>query len=913
MRSNDLHGYLMIKKQAVLLAVIISVLASSGCKNAKDNQSKEKLSANPKLENLKLPSGFYAEHLYTPSDHEQGSWVAMTFDDKGRMIACDQYGYLYRVTMPPVGYDTTKAKVQVEKLDVKIEGDTARFKIGYAHGLLYAFNSLYVMVNDEGDTTLKRRSGLYRLQDTNHDDQYDKITLIKLLKGQGEHGPHSPVLSPDKKSIYVIAGNFTEIPKMDSYRRGSPDWQIDNLLPFIRDPNGHDNTVNNHGGWIARMDSSGNNWELISSGFRNPFDLTFNDDGEMFAYDSDMEWDFGLPWYRPTRICHVTSGSEFGWRPGSEKWSPAYPDNLPPVLNVGQGSPTSFFTGQNARFPEKYRKSLFAFDWSFGIIYAIQVEPDGASYKAKGEEFISGSPLPLTDGVIGPDGAMYFLTGGRKLNSDLYRVYYGDNTKNTEELADTEPNEQVKIRRKLEEYHGQPKAGAIDFAWPYLNNKDRFIRYAARVAVENQPIGQWQERALNENDPVILTQTAIALAHKGSPTVKSPLLKSLMTINYSQLSQDQQLDLARAVELIFARMGKPDAAEKASVAAYLGPQYPAKTNELNRELSKVLVYIEAPQAVEKTMALLADAKDDNSNQSTLTQSSDLILRNPQYGMDIASMLSKVPPGQQTYYATVLSQAKTGWTPQLQEKYFKWFANAFKFKGGHSFIGFVNLARKNALGNVSKDRFAYYNTISGDSLVGRSGIYLAEGTIQPVGPGRRWKLEEAVAVADSGITNRNFERGKAMFSASLCKSCHTMRGEGGVAGPDLTQLGTRFSYKDILEAIIEPSKAVPDQYAATVFFLKEGGSVVGRMISQDNEKYIISQNPFAPEQVREILKKDVARTKLGEISPMLPGLINRLNPEELKDLLAYLKAGGNNQDTIFSNNSNKKNIAAANKR
>jgi hypothetical protein len=51
--------------------------------------------------------------------------------------------------------------------------------IGFAHGLLYAFNSLYVMVNDEGDTSLKRRSGLYRVQDTDNDDQYDKITLLR--------------------------------------------------------------------------------------------------------------------------------------------------------------------------------------------------------------------------------------------------------------------------------------------------------------------------------------------------------------------------------------------------------------------------------------------------------------------------------------------------------------------------------------------------------------------------------------------------------------------------------------------------------------------------------------------------------------------------------------------------------------
>ena len=41
-----------------------------------------------------------------------------------------------------------------------------------------------------------------------------------------------------------------------------------------------------------------------------------------------MEWDFNTPWYRPTRVCLVTSGSEFGWRNGAGKYPPYYPDNL---------------------------------------------------------------------------------------------------------------------------------------------------------------------------------------------------------------------------------------------------------------------------------------------------------------------------------------------------------------------------------------------------------------------------------------------------------------------------------------------------------------------------------------------------------------------------------------------------------
>ena len=122
--------------------------------------------------------------------------------------------------------------------------------------------------------------------------------------------------------------------------------------------------------------------------------------------------------------------------------------------------------------------------------------------------------------------------------------------------------------------------------------------------------------------------------------------------------------------------------------------------------------------------------------------------------------------------------------------------------------------------------------------------------------------------------------------------------GGVAGPDLTQLGTRFSAKDMLESIIEPSKTISDQYAATIFELKSGSSVVGRMINQDKDKYYVSQNPFAQQSVREISKTDVVRTQLSPMSVMLPGMLYRLNPEEVKDLIAYLMAGGNKDHPIY---------------
>ena len=138
----------------------------------------------------------------------------------------------------------------------------------------------------------------------------------------------------------------------------------------------------------------------------------------------------------------------------------------------------------------------------------------------------------------------------------------------------------------------------------------------------------------------------------------------------------------------------------------------------------------------------------------------------------------------------------------------------------------------------------------------------------------------------------------MFAAVLCHPCHTMREEGGSIGPDLTQLGTRFSAKDMLVHIVDPNKEVSDQYAATVLVLKDGSSVLGRVAREDDEKYYISQNPYAPDVLREVPKRDVTSTKLSRISLMPPGLINRLDNEELKDLIAYLMAGGNKDSQVY---------------
>ncbi len=518
---------------------------------------------------------------------------------------------------------------------------------------------------------------------------------------------------------------------------------------------------------------------MFSAGYRNAFDLAFNDTGDLFVYDADMEWDIGTPWYRPTRICHATSGSEYGWRTGNSKWSPALPDNLPPVINIGQGSPTSLLFASNAKFPAKYKNTLLAFDWSFGIVHSIHLKPSGSTFTADREEFLSGVPLPLTDGVIGPDGALYFMTGGRRLESDLYRVSYTGNDALVASVAVPPVNKENMLRRSLEKFHEGTNPAAIAAAWPQLNNPDRFIRYAARIAVEHQPVAQWKEKALNEKDPITAINAAIALARSDSnATLRDGLNANLLKINIKSLTEPQQIDLIRAYELVTLRMGAPNAAQKKQIIAALDPSYPSNSGELNRSLARILITLEAPGVIEKTLALMDKKEDTNTMPGgmTATSSADLIMRNPQYGLDIAKTLEKMPPPQQTYLATMLAAAKTGWTPASQERYMKWFRKAFDYQAGRSYIGFMDKARKMALANAPQNKRDAYDKLSGGELLTKNGNDLVQA-VYPKGPGKRWEVPMALAVVEDHLTGRNFQQGKDMYNAITCGRCHAINAAG----------------------------------------------------------------------------------------------------------------------------------------
>ena len=184
--------------------------------NAKtlDNVTEAKAPEATPVGAIKVKEGFKVELLHSVNMASQGSWVVSTFDGKGRLIVSDQYGGLFRVTVPPLGGKPEETKV--EPIPVAL---------GEAQGLCWAFDSLYVVTNSG-----KYPRGLYRVTDTNKDDMLDKVEQLRLFANSGgEHGPHAVLPGPDGKSLYVVVGNQTPVTET-STSRVPKHWAEDNLL-----------------------------------------------------------------------------------------------------------------------------------------------------------------------------------------------------------------------------------------------------------------------------------------------------------------------------------------------------------------------------------------------------------------------------------------------------------------------------------------------------------------------------------------------------------------------------------------------------------------------------------------------------------------------------------------------------------
>ncbi len=864
-------------KQLVVLLLLLATLAYLLLGRSETAVETDQFVLDPDT-NITLVEGFDAELVYAVPE-EQGSWVAMAFDPKGRLIVSDQDTQgVFRVTLGKSGDPATKVHVESLAGFPYEPVPWGKRTVGGALGFLYAFDSLY----------MSSMKGFYRIRDTDGDDTYDEFTKIKPLEMGYEHSAHCIIPTEDGKALYLISGNHSRVPPgVPSLQ--PPVWREDSLLQGMPDPQGHAVGIEAPGGWICRISPDGKDWTMVASGLRNAVDLAINREGEMFTFDSDLEFDIGSPWYRPTRINHVTSAAEFGWRAGSTKWPEYFADSNGSVVDIGPGSPTGLGFGHHSNFPAYYQDKLFACDWTFGTIYTIDLEENGSSYTGTAKQFLTGSPLNISAMRFGPDGHMYFLVGGRNTASKLYRIRYTGKPRDgsPKTLVANQPLRD--LRGSLEAYHGsnRPGAAAIAAAWPHLSHSDRNIRYAARLAIENQDLALWQEKVFAETEPRAVIYATIALARHGAKELSSRALGKLNAVPFAPLSVEDRLALLRAYSLCLLRLDPPSAADVRAIVDNLDPHYPAHHETLDAELCRVLSRLDAPNVVHKTIALM---------QSTATKAlayDKAMLARHEYGEAILKTMANTPNSQNIHYAYAIRRVQSGWTLDLRKYYFTWLHDTLKKDGGKSFAGYIRAIREDAIAHLTPEDAAAVSWLLGDIAT------VDLGTLPlPKGPPGAWTMDSVMPLFATELAGRDFENGKQMFSAGRCVACHRFQGSGGYSGPDLGSVGKRYSIRDILIAILEPSQSISEQYQASKVELANDKVLYGRLIYRNDRELAIGMNPHDLSVLTKVPRADVVRIEPSPVSMMPPATIALMNQDEVMDLIAYLVAGGDRRHRVF---------------
>jgi putative heme-binding domain-containing protein len=819
--------------------------------------------------------GFTIEHILSADAAINGSWICLANDPQGRLLLGGQSGQpITRVTIE--GGKVTRQEI-------------LSIPVSETMGMLFVDDSLYV--SGQGSQGF----GLYRCRDTKGNDSYDDVEFLRQWHGgSGEHGSHGLVLGPDKM-LYAVCGNFTAVPQDLVESSPHRNYADDLALPRMEDGNGFGAGAKPPGGYVARMDLDGKNIEMFSAGQRNTYDIGFNADGELFGFDSDMEWDWGTPWYRPTHVFHSVRGGDNGFREGTAKWPEYYADGLPHTTTIGIGCPTGVVFGTGAKFPTKYQKAFYICDWTYGRLMAVHLTPNGASYTGTFENFVAPksltkkggkTPLNLTDVVIGGDGCLYFTIGGRGTQASLFRVSYtGDDASTplpSSQLVNESGSEMRELRHKLEGFNIKQDNAAIDFAWPHLNSTDRYIRYAARMAIERNPVSQWQEKSLTEKHPQAALTSLLALARLGNADTQPAIAKALASVRSSNLTDEQLLEKLRVIEVSLSRHGVPEGEARDQWIADLNPLYPAKNVSVNRELCQILLALNAPGAVAKTVALLKAAPTQEEQLTYVIH-----LRNVKAGWSLEDRRT---------YLTWWNEGRSTVHPQHVEQ---WFQEAgIAFHNGASFANFLSQMHEQA-------KFA----MSPEEIVSLEDVFTAYAQSQPgilepsPGPPRElvkeWTTGDLQPHLDEVSKGRNFSRGKQIFMDAKCIACHRYGDQGGAIGPDLTAVATRFKRLDLLEASTEPSKVLSEQYMNTVIATADGLVVTGRIVQETDDQVIVRPQPLEPKTV-SIQKSEIESRQHSKVSPMPSGLLNQFTKDEILDLLAYLESLGDPGHPNFSN-------------
>ncbi len=773
---------------------------------------------------------------------DEGSWIAMAFDDQGRLTVSREDVGLLRMTIA----EDKKSVSRVEKIDVPLEE---------CRGLAYDGATLYANANNS--------KGLFRLKIDDEGKPQELEKLREFLGGVG-HGRNDISVvrnSAGNVSIQSIHGDSVELPTDVTADYTSP-LRETKLLPPKKE------------GALVNVYLNGTQVEtrIVHAGLRNPYGIHSNGIAS-FTFDADNEHDMGTPWYRPTRILHLFPGGDSGYREVTGQLPPRFhdqPDYSPPLFDIGRSSPTSIMFGDQLKFPICLQRALFALDWTYGRVIAVHLFPRGGTYRVGAETFLQGRPLNLTDIAAGPDGAMYLITGGRKTQSILYRVT-SQNQSHAEPATSQTMHEQLCRRSscvRLTKY-GFTSNIPNDLPEAKLAEDYNPTQRYRRLLQLDSVFGAELHRVVHNSHPTLGNSGIVALskARTRHPKYTTEALQFIFEDDFSSRRLSSQFIWLRIANLCLETSRDEVLAQRDRLI----PQVVAAWKALDSRPFSVAPEGTSVELRRRLAYLLGELGADELP----ALAGPVLLASGVQEDQLAGLLA-------------LRNQKTGWTVELRKQQFATINSIPLMIGGAGLPPLEKWLREESIKTLSDAEKAELGELLLPKLP----------TPEPLPPPRplvkKWTPDDLAGLHGNEGPKGDVERGRLLFKEALCARCHRVGLRGAAVGPDLTHVSRRFSRKDVLESVLFPSKSVAENYRLEAITTLAGQVHTGRIIPEGDyrsENIRLSIDPLDASQVVEIDKQDIDQHAPSPASPMPSGLLDTLTIEEVRDLLAFLESGG----------------------
>ncbi|SMD45835.1 hypothetical protein SAMN00777080_4506 [Aquiflexum balticum DSM 16537] len=871
------------KPQSIIAYFLIFLIASLSFSCQQNESSKNELPEGVRLLDDRLVLSVVVEEpdIVTP--------IGIAIDAKDRLYVLESHTHL-----PPKDYQGPDGDLIKVFEDTNGDGHLDKIAV-FADGIKEGMNLAF---SPEGHLHLVTSREVWVFYDRDRDGVCEeKKKLMELKKPESVYA-HAAMLSitfSEDGYMYLGRGNT-----------GSEYWNFEGS-------DGSQVSGYGDGGNVIRAKWDGSEVEIFSTGYWNPFDLKFDNEGRLLVADNDPDS------RGPNRLIHAVDKSDFGYQSlfgGSGihpylAWNGELPGTLPFAVPLGE-APSGLVNASLTNFPQDYDNQMLCTIWEESTIVRINFQENGLSVTGSSEVIVEGGEdfrpvafavnskgeVYFTDWVI-----RYYPNHGR---GKIWKLSSKDNEKvfpRKSKMDPSDPNNWERMMKSLD------TATIMDLK-SLLQSEDPYERHAGIMALSKK---KEEIKALAKDQDAEIRLGAILAAKRSGDKELEALAKGFLNDPDSQIRKmaliwigtSQMVTLKDEIGIAL-RVGPPsnDLFETyLETVKLLQPDFvnafqnrlQSRSQALKRELPENFVsdivqnnknpiemrvfalrFLDNPQEHKKLLiSFLEEGVPDALRLETIR-----ILQNVPDKEVAAKLLELTLEASNS--ATVRSDALAGLSRQPLDD---WNQIVPLLESGDENIRIEAARFLRAKISQPDVRKAFEKHLKNSNS--------SEGFQQQLQLGLDQELTNRPEVGDEKLWyglldgTGDSERGRRVFfsNTSLCSTCHVMDGRGGDLGPDLSNVGKSKDRNNLIASILYPSAEMSPEWQGWYIKLKNGKLEQGRQIDvgiKDIKLYTQAKGLIS------VQKEDIADYGMIKESLMPNGLEERLTDQDLRDLLAYLE-------------------------